>query len=136
MGFGMNQSDEWDRENKALRERLSEASLCINESLDYDTVLRGGLDSACALTDARYGVITLLDDAGRVSRPLRPGTRRRLLRLGSAARKTKPATPPTSLLSRGWATGCRGLGGRKRRWHDRSRPAPCCWHKLPSRIPA
>ena len=65
----MNQSDERDRENKALRERLSrlsEASLRINESLDFDTVLQGVLDSARSLTAARYGVITLLDDAGRI----------------------------------------------------------------------
>ena len=55
----MNQSDERDRENKALRERLSllsEASLRINESL-Y---------SAWSLTAARYGVITLLDDSGGI----------------------------------------------------------------------
>ncbi len=65
----MNQSDEGDRENKALRERLwrlSEASLRINESLDFDTVLQGVLDSARSLTAARYGVITLLDDAGGI----------------------------------------------------------------------
>ena len=65
----MNQSDERDRENKALRERLrrlSEASLRINESLDFDTVLQGVLDSARSLTAARYGVITLLDDSGGV----------------------------------------------------------------------
>ena len=55
----MNQSDERDREHKALRERLwrlSEASLRINESLD----------SARSLTAARYGVITLLDDSGGI----------------------------------------------------------------------
>ena len=37
-------SDELQRENAALRERLSRlsrASRCINESLDFDTVLRG-----------------------------------------------------------------------------------------------
>ena len=65
----MNQSDERDRENQALRERLwrlSEASLRINESLDFDTVLQGVLDSARSLTAARYGVITLLDDAGQL----------------------------------------------------------------------
>ena len=53
----------------ALRDRLSrlsEASLRINESLDFDTVLQGVLDSARSLTAARYGVMTLLDDAGRV----------------------------------------------------------------------
>ncbi len=56
-------------EETALRERLarlSEASLRINESLDFDTVLQGALDSARALTGARYGVMTLLDGAGRV----------------------------------------------------------------------
>ena len=53
----------------ALRERLarlSQASLRINESLDFDTVLQGALDSARALTGARYGVMTLLEGAGRV----------------------------------------------------------------------
>ena len=53
----------------ALRERLtrlSEASLRINESLDFDTVLQGVLDSARSLTSARYGVMTLLDDTGEV----------------------------------------------------------------------
>ena len=53
----------------ALRERLamlSRASLRINESLDFDTVLQGALDSARALTGARYGVMTLLEGAGRV----------------------------------------------------------------------
>ncbi len=55
------------QENAALRERLlrlSEASLRINESLDFDTVLQGVMDSARSLTGARYGVIILLDDAG------------------------------------------------------------------------
>ena len=57
------------KENEALRGRLSrlgEASLRINESLDFETVLQGVLDSARSLTGARYGVITLLDDGGRI----------------------------------------------------------------------
>ena len=57
------------REIEALRDRLSrlsEASLRINENLDFDTVLQVALDSARSLTGARYGVITLLDDAGQV----------------------------------------------------------------------
>ena len=52
----------------ALRERLarlSEASLRINESLDFDTVLQGVLDSARSLTSAHYGVMTLVGDDGR-----------------------------------------------------------------------
>ena len=59
--------DDLLQENAALRDRLlrlSEASLRINESLDFDTVLRGVLDSARSLTRARYGVIALLDDYG------------------------------------------------------------------------
>ena len=65
----MKNAGELARENEALRQRLSrlsEASLRINESLDFETVLQGVLDSARSLTGARYGVITLLDDAGRI----------------------------------------------------------------------
>ena len=65
----MKNSDELAQENEALRGRLSrlgEASLRINESLDFETVLQGVLDSARSLTGSRYGVITLLDDAGRI----------------------------------------------------------------------
>ena len=60
-------SDELLRENQALQERLSrlsQASLRINESLDFDTVLQGVMDSARSLTGARYGVIILLDGSG------------------------------------------------------------------------
>ena len=46
--------------------RLSEASLRINENLDLDAVLQEVLDSARALTEARYGLITLVDEDGRV----------------------------------------------------------------------
>ena len=62
-------ADQRDREIEALRERLSRlsaASQHINESLDFDQVLQGVLDSARSLTSARYGVMTLLDDGGQV----------------------------------------------------------------------
>ena len=65
----MEQADDQAREIAELRDRLSrlsQASLRINESLDFDTVLQGALDSACSLTGARYGVITLLDESGRI----------------------------------------------------------------------
>ena len=61
--------DEHVREMEALRERLSrlnEANLRINESLDFDTVLQGVLDSARSLTGALYGVIVLLDDSAEI----------------------------------------------------------------------
>ena len=72
----MNREDDLTRENQALRERLSrmsEAGLRINESLDFDTVLQEVLDSARALTQANYGVITLLDESGRVQDYLSSG---------------------------------------------------------------
>ena len=62
----MSREDELRREVAALRHRLSRlsaASLRINASLDFDTVLQGVLDSARSLTGARYGVITLRNDA-------------------------------------------------------------------------
>ena len=65
----MTHPDQRERDYKALQERLtrlSEASLRINESLDFDEVLQGVLDAARSLTAARYGVMTLLDDGGGV----------------------------------------------------------------------
>ena len=64
----MNPPEELIREIEALRERLarlSQASLRINESLDFETVLQEVVDSARALTDSRYGALTVLNDAGQ-----------------------------------------------------------------------
>ena len=63
----MNESDTPGPETEPPRDRLSrlsEASLRINESLDFNTVLREVLASARDLTRSRYGVFILLDDAG------------------------------------------------------------------------
>ena len=63
----MERPDERDQRIRELEERLallSQASLRVNESLDFDTVLQGVLDSARSLTGARYGVIALHDEAG------------------------------------------------------------------------
>ena len=57
------------QEMRLLRERLASlrhASLRINESLDLDTVLQEALDSARALSNADYGVITLYGASGTV----------------------------------------------------------------------
>ena len=70
------QSSDLERENRALRERLSrlsEASLRINESLEFDTVLQEVLDSARLLSGASYGVITLFNDSGAVAAFLASG---------------------------------------------------------------
>ena len=57
------------RENEALRDRISrlnEAILRINGSLDLGTVLQQAVDSARALTGARYGVITTIGEGREV----------------------------------------------------------------------
>ena len=64
------------QEIKALRDRMTKlcaATLRINESLDFDTVLQGVLDSARSLTNARYGVMTLLDEYGGIQDSLSSG---------------------------------------------------------------
>ena len=63
----MAESDELKRENEALRERivtLNAAILRISASLDLDTVLGEVVDSARALTGARYGLIAAVDESG------------------------------------------------------------------------
>ena len=65
----MGQQRGLEREIEELRDRLSrlsEASLRISESLDFETVLQGVLDSARSLTGARYGVMILLNETGQV----------------------------------------------------------------------
>ena len=80
------QSDDARRENEALRARiatLSAAILRINASLDLDTVLHEVVDSARALTGARYGLIAAVDEAGEprevVTSGLTPEEQRRVL---------------------------------------------------------
>ncbi len=66
----MDQPDGQAQRIRELEERLSllsGASLRINESLDFDTVLQEVADSARALTASRYAAITVLDEAGHLS---------------------------------------------------------------------
>ena len=65
----MKAADDLQREIETLREhisRLSAASVRISSSLDVETVLREIIDSARALTGARYGAITTIEDAGKL----------------------------------------------------------------------
>ena len=65
----MNREDALMRENEALRERfskLSEASLRINENLDFDTVLQDVVDAARALTKSRYGGMAVFELSGEL----------------------------------------------------------------------
>ena len=60
--------DDHRREVEALRERISRLSAAVQHvsaSLDLDTVLDEILENARALTGARYGVITTIDEAGQ-----------------------------------------------------------------------
>ncbi len=62
----MASNDDLTRQVAALQQRLtrlSEASLRINDSLDFDRVLQEVLESARSLTGARYGVMVLFDDS-------------------------------------------------------------------------
>ena len=64
----MERIQELEQEVIRLRQvlsQLSEASLRINESLDFETVLQGVLDSARVLIGSRYGILTLMDENGR-----------------------------------------------------------------------
>ena len=73
----MNREDELLQENQSLRERLSklsEASVHINESLDFSVVLQEVIDSARYLTNARYGVIASMDAIGGLDSVLTSGT--------------------------------------------------------------
>ena len=63
----MTNSDAPGHEDETPRERISKlnaAILRINASLRVETVLREAVDSARALTGARHGVITTVDEAG------------------------------------------------------------------------
>ena len=73
----MNHVDELLKANQALRERLSrlsEASVRINESLDFNVVLQEVIDNARYLTNARYGVISTMDEVGGLDALLTSGT--------------------------------------------------------------
>ena len=72
----MRDAGELERENAALRDRLSmlsQASLRINESLDFDGVLQEVVDSARAITDARFGGLTTVDGSGQLESFLSSG---------------------------------------------------------------
>ena len=64
----MRNNDDLIRENEALRRRVSvlnAANRRINASLELDTVLREAVESARALTGARYGAVITLDRSGQ-----------------------------------------------------------------------
>ena len=69
MDESLKNPEELRREVELLRDRISRltaASLRISASLDVDTVLREIVEGAKALTGAKYGMITTVDDSGQV----------------------------------------------------------------------
>ncbi len=65
--MALSEADDLRRENASLRERLtrlSEASLLVNDNLDFPTVLEEVVRNACSLTDAKYGGMSLLNESG------------------------------------------------------------------------
>ena len=82
----MKSPDELTQEIEVLRDRISKlsgASLRISASLDLDTVLSEVVESARALTSARYGGISTIGDSGQpedfVSSGFTPDQHRQLL---------------------------------------------------------
>ena len=89
----MNRVDELLQANQALRERLSrlsEASVHINESLDFNVVIQEVIDNARYLTNARYGVVASINEVGGPGSVLTSGTtedeNRRLVDLPGGAK--------------------------------------------------
>ncbi len=73
----MNREDDLLKENQVLRQRLSklsQASVHINESLEFNVVLQEVIDNARYLTNARYGVISAMDETGGLDALLTSGT--------------------------------------------------------------
>ncbi len=67
MARGSSEAEDLKRKNEALRTRiaaLNAAILRINASLDLDTVLDEVMESARALTGARWGALASVDEAG------------------------------------------------------------------------
>ena len=73
----MNESDTPSPETEPPRDRLSrlsEASLRINETLEFDDVLQEVVESARTLTGARYGMMATLDQSGGAEHFFSSGT--------------------------------------------------------------
>ena len=101
----MERADEREQPRPEMDERLarlSEASLRINESLDFETVLQNVLDSARDLTGARYGVIATRDEQGGLE---------------------AYSEPQFSHRSQGFRPG-RGCRPRSAKWNRRERRPP------------
>ena len=65
----MPNADRLEESNRKLQQqlsKLSEVSLRISESLDVNTVLQEVVAGACALTGARMGGITMIDESGQL----------------------------------------------------------------------
>ena len=63
------ETDDLLQEIESLRTRLSklsEASRRVSENLDLNIVLQEVIDSACSLTDARYGALLTFDESGGI----------------------------------------------------------------------
>ena len=72
----MEPSTEYKGKFRMLKERTSklvDACLRINENLEFDNVLEGVVESVRQLTDARYGLIIVLDEAGSAQERLTAG---------------------------------------------------------------
>ena len=80
--------------------QLSRATLRINESLDFETVLQGVVDTARALTTSKYGVLTTLEEPERPHDFVTSG-------MSAEDRQILKDTPPEGLLVYKYLSGLR-----------------------------
>ena len=129
----MQNPDDSQSEVQALRERLSrlsEASLRVTEDLDLDTVLQRVVDGACALTGARIGGITVLDQEGGlqgfITSGLSPEERRLFVELPGGPQFFRLPEPAAGTAAAGRLLGLYHGAGTAR-----DRPAPGSGGQLP-----
>ena len=99
----MDDSDGLRREIEALRDRMTKlcgAALQINESLALETVLQEVVDTARALTNSKYGVLTTLDESDRPNDFVTSG-------MSEEDHRTLASYPPEGLRAYGHFSGLR-----------------------------
>ena len=103
----MTSTDPLKQEIEVLRDRISKlsaASLRISASLDLDMILSEVVDSACALTGARYSVIATIGVSGKledfVSSGFTPEEHRQVLEWDDGRRLVRPEDFPGRAVSK------------------------------------
>ena len=137
----MANTDELEREIGVLRERMSRLStaiLRISTSLELDIVPSEIVESARALTGARYGAITTVDASGNLQDVVTSGftmaEREQLLAWSEAMPLFEHLRDlPGPLRGRDWVTYIRSCGSAELKWPIESPITPVSFQATPLR---